>query len=162
MRQDIAQTVDFVGIQDQTARPELSGKVYTATAAEAVQDPRVITGTITIQSAPATVLFDSGSSHTFLARAFVNRIGVPVIDLGHDLVVSTPFGATLTTEVGVRDVPIVIQRHTLLTDFVVLPMREFDTILGMNWMTRCRALIDCGKKKVTFHPSRRRSVTFQG
>ena len=100
-------------IQDQTARPELSGRVYSTTAAEAVQDPRVIKGTITIQSAPATVLFDSSSTHTFLARAFVNRIGMTVIDLGHDLVVSTPYGATLTTGVGVRGVPIIIQRHTL-------------------------------------------------
>ena len=83
-------------------------------------------------------------------------------DLGHKLVVSTPFGATLTKGVGVRYVPIVIQRHTLRTDFVVLPMREFDAIFGMDLMTRYGALIDCGKKKVTFHPSCRSSVTFQG
>ena len=69
---------------------------------------RVITGTIMIQSAPATVLFDSGSTHTFLSRTFIDRIGMTVFDLGHDLVVSTPSGATLTTGVGVRGVPIVI------------------------------------------------------
>ena len=50
----------------------------------------------------------------------------------------------------------------MLTDFVVLPMREFDAIFGMDWMIRYGALINCGKKKVTFHPSRRSSVTFQG
>ena len=143
-------------------RLELSGRVYSATAVKAVQDPRVITGTITIQSAPATMLFDSGSTHTFLARAFVDRNGMTVLDLGHDLVVSTPFGATLTTGVCVRGVPIVIQWHTLLTDFVVLPIREFDAIFGMDWTTRYRSLIDYGKKKVTFHPSCRSSVTFQG
>ena len=72
----MTQTVGSADIQDPTARPELSGRVYIATAAEAVRDPRVIIGTIMIQSAPTTVLFDSGSTHTFLARAFIDRIDI--------------------------------------------------------------------------------------
>ena len=57
------------------------GQVYAATADEAVQDAAVITGTLTIHSTPALVLFDSGSIHTFLAQAFVDRIGLDVVDL---------------------------------------------------------------------------------
>ena len=55
-----------------------------------------------------------------------------VEDLGYDLTVSTPTGVVLTTIVCMRDVAVVIQRRILLTDFTVLPMREFDAIFGMD------------------------------
>lgn len=87
--------------------------MYAATAEEAVHDTIVITGTLLIHSTTAVVLFDFGSAHTFLALAFINRIGILIDDLGHDLVVSTPAGATLTTKVCVTGVPISIQRCTL-------------------------------------------------
>lgn len=41
--------------------------------------------------------------------------------------------------------PIVIQHHTLLTNFVVLLMREFDAIFSLDWMTRHKSLIDFPK-----------------
>lgn len=65
-------------------------------------------------------------------------------DFGHDLVMSTLAGALVTTGERVRGVAMTIQCHNLL----VLPMREFDAIFGINWMTRCRALIDYQEKKV--------------
>lgn len=67
-----------------------------ATTKEAIQDATIITGTLLIHYVSIVVLFDSSSKHTFLARAFIDRICVPIGDLGHDLGVSTPSGATLT------------------------------------------------------------------
>ena len=75
-----------------------------------------------MDSVPATVLFDSGSTHTFIAETFIPRIGVGVEDLGYVLVVTTPAGAIFTTRVCVRGVSVSIQRHTLFSDFIVLPM----------------------------------------
>lgn len=49
---------------------------------EVVQDVTIIRGTLLIDSAPAFVLFDSGSTHMFISRMFVDRIGVFVDDLG--------------------------------------------------------------------------------
>lgn len=89
-------------------------------------DATVITGTVFIHSTPVVVLFDSGSTYTFLAPAFVDMIGVPIEDLGCNLVVSTPVGTTLTTRVCMRGVSVVIQQRTLLTNFVVFLMSEFD------------------------------------
>ena len=91
--------------QGAAAMPQQQGGVYAATADEAVQDTAVITGTLFIHSTPAVVLFDSGSTHTFLARSFVDRIGVE-LDLGFDLRVSTLAGVVLTTGVGVQGVAV--------------------------------------------------------
>ena len=54
-----------------------------------------------------------------------------------------------------RDVTVEIQQRILPSDFVVLPMREFDAIFGMDWMTRHRALIDCRRKKVQLRLKRK-------
>lgn len=62
----------------------------------------MIKGTILIYSAPALVLFDSGSMHTFIAKAFVNGIGMGLDDLGYDLVVTTPIKANLTSRVCMK------------------------------------------------------------
>ena len=78
--------------------------MYAAIANEAIQDAAVITSILPIHSTPAIVLFDSGSTHTFLAQAFVDRVGLDVVDLGFNLQVSTLAGVVLTTGVGVRDV----------------------------------------------------------
>ena len=33
-------------------------------------------------------------------------------------------------------------------DLIALPFGEFDLILGMYWLSKHRAIIDCDKKKV--------------
>lgn len=83
--------------------------MYATIVEEAVKDATVVTVTLLIHSAPATVLFDSGSMATFISKTFVDRIDMPVEDLGYDLVVSTPAGAILVTRVCVRGVVVLIQ-----------------------------------------------------
>lgn len=114
----------------QAARPAQYKQMYATTPKMAAQDAAVCTGTLLIHSALVVVLFDLGSTHTFLARAFVDRIGVLIDDLGHNLVISTLVGATLTIEVCVRGIPVAIEWRMLLTDFVVFPIGEFNNILA--------------------------------
>lgn len=73
----------------QTAKLAKYGRMYAATAEEVVQDNTVIIGTLLIHSTPTVVLFDERSTHTFLARVFVDRIYVSIDGLGYDLVAST-------------------------------------------------------------------------
>lgn len=112
-------------------RLDQQGWMYAATTMEAVQDAAIITCTLLFYSTLVVALFDSGSTHTFIAKTFIDRIGVFVKDLGYDLVVSTPIPIVLTIEMCVRGVVLVIQHHILLIDFTVLPMWEFEAIFGI-------------------------------
>jgi hypothetical protein len=47
------------------------------TAEEAQGDKDVVLGTFLINSVPATVLFDSGASHSFITERFVTKHDVP-------------------------------------------------------------------------------------
>lgn len=93
---------------------------------------------------------------------FIDRIGLSINDLEHNLVVSTPTSATLTIGLCVSGITVVIQCRMLSMDFVVLSMGEVYAIFGMEWMTRHRALIDCLKKKVQLHLSSHEKATFEG
>lgn len=92
----------------------------------------MITDTLLLYSTSVIALFDSGSTHIFIAKTFINRIGVPINDLGYNLVVSTPTRAVLSMEVCVRGVAVDIRFGIKLTNFTVLLMREFNAIFGMD------------------------------
>ena len=47
-----------------------------------------------------------------------------------------------------RNCPIVIQAREFLAYLITLPFREFELILGMDWLTKHRAIVDCGQKIV--------------
>ena len=61
-----------------------------------------------------------------------------------------------------RNCPIVIQAREFLADLITLPFREFDLILGMNWLTKHRAIVDCGQKTVVLRCPDQSEVIIQG
>ena len=60
----------------------------------------MVTGTLPILGHYAFVLFDSGSSHSFISSVFVQHVGLEVEPLGSVLSVSTPSGEVLLSKIG--------------------------------------------------------------
>jgi hypothetical protein len=59
-------------------------------AQEAQQAPGVVLGEFLVEFTPAAVLFDLGSSHSFIATSFVEKHGIPSTPLEIPLVTRTP------------------------------------------------------------------------
>ena len=49
-----------------------------------------------------------------------------------------------------------------LVDLIALPFHEFDFILGMDWLSKHRAIIDCDKKTVVLRCSDQFEVIVHG
>ena len=47
-------------------------------------------------------------------------------------------------------------------DLIVFPMLELDLILGMDWLTRHRAVVNCYTKEVIFEVPGQEKVVFCG
>ena len=47
-------------------------------------------------------------------------------------------------------------------DLIAFPFHEFDLILGIDWLSKHRAIADCGKKTVVLKCSDLSEVTVQG
>jgi hypothetical protein len=45
-----------------------------------------------VNSAPASVLFDSGASHSFISAQFVARYGIPMHSMSNHMLISLPGG----------------------------------------------------------------------
>ena len=61
-----------------------------------------------------------------------------------------------------RDCPIKIREYEFLGDLIELSFREFDVILGMDWLSRHQAIVDCRMKRVTLRTPNEDEVTFIG
>jgi hypothetical protein len=67
------------------------GKVNHMTGGEAQQAQGVVLGMFLTSSHPAIVLFDSGASHSFIASSFVAKHNLPVANMKHTMLVSSPW-----------------------------------------------------------------------
>ena len=61
-----------------------------------------------------------------------------------------------------RNCLIVIQAREFIADLITLPFREFDFILGMDWLSKHRAIVDCSQKTVVLRCSDQSEVIVQG
>jgi hypothetical protein len=101
-------------------------------AQEAQQAPGVVLGEFLVEFSPATVLFDSGASHSFIATSFVEKHGIPSTPLEIPLVTQTP-GSDLLCQLKCSQVRILLSGVVFLAYLTVLPSQGIDVILGMDW-----------------------------
>ncbi|XP_073309945.1 uncharacterized protein [Primulina huaijiensis] len=75
---------------------------------------------------------DSGATHSFISESFVKRVGIipDALDLGFR--VSIPSGYQMFTSKIVKRLELRLQKNTVHADFIVLPLPEFDIIMGMD------------------------------
>ncbi|XP_019056999.1 PREDICTED: uncharacterized protein LOC104804727 [Tarenaya hassleriana] len=88
-------------------------------------------------------LFDTGATHSFVNADIVERIGTGKVDPMSNFTVRTPAGETLTVQVTLRGVPLDICDRRMTADLIVVPIGVYDLILGMDWLTKYQAYIDC-------------------
>ena len=108
------------------------------------------------------MLFDSGSSHSFIAASVVIELGLEVETLEEPLYVSSPLEIRARVGMICRDCELEISRTLLTVDLRIMDISEFDVILGMDWLTAYRVFIDYERKRVTAYTQDGIRVVFQG
>ena len=61
-----------------------------------------------------------------------------------------------------RDCPIKIREYEFMGDLIELSFREFDLILGMDWLSRHQVMKDCRMKKMTLRTPNEGEEIFVG
>ncbi|KAK4411555.1 hypothetical protein Sango_0228500 [Sesamum angolense] len=131
----------------QSSQPQPQARVYAITKEQAPTTPEVITS-FSICGSSAHVI-DPGSTCSFISHDFAFRVHASIESLGHDLCVSMPAGGVMLVNTVVRSCLVVVEDVTLYADLVVINLREFDIILGIDWLSCNHALVDCQTKEVT-------------
>ena len=140
----------------------VQGRVYAITPqAESVDQP-AIQGTFLLSHLWARVLFDFGASHSFIAASVVLKLVLEVETLEEPLYVSSPLGIRARIGMICCSCELEISGTLLILDLRIMDMSEFDVILGMDWLTAYRIVIDCECRKVTAYTQDGTSLVFQG
>ena len=107
-------------------------------------------------------MFNSGVSHSFVAASCVKELGLKVETLEESLDVSSPLGSGVRIDKICQDYELEISGILLTVDLRVMDMSEFDVIIGMDWLTAHRVVIDCDRKRVTAYTPSDSHLIFQG
>ena len=112
------------GIDSETVnRPTttVSGRAYAMRAHEDQDAPGVITGNFTLYDNEMHDLVDPGSAHSYICIEQLSNKLPSVEPLAYDMLVTSPFGHSVTVNQVYRNCPIVIQAREFLADLITLP-----------------------------------------
>ena len=136
--------------------------VYAVTPQDADAAPYVVTGIISILDHDASTLVDPGTTHSFASKHFLDRYQIETQPLEGRMRVSLPAGYPLFSDRVVRDSRVLIEGQEFPVDLIALDIRDFDVVLGMDWLSRHRSTLDCYKKEVKLHKLGKLEVKFKG
>jgi hypothetical protein len=122
-------------------------KVNHVAVEEAREAPDVVIGIFFINDTSTVVLFDSGASHSFISTAYVEKHNLPIALLRCQLIVSSSGGDMPTRQLCPK-VNLKIRGVDFIGNLIVLELKGIDVILGMDWLSKHKVLIDCAKKSV--------------
>ena len=122
----------------------------------------MVTGTISLFDTNAHVLVDSGATHSFISWEFIDRVGIEMRPTECSMVVSLPTGDSLIANRVYRGSKVTVASHEFEGDLIVLDMDDFDIIMGMDWLAKHRATVDCYRKEVQFSQPGEPEVIFYG
>jgi hypothetical protein len=96
---------------------------------------------------PAVILFDSGASHTFISKKFVEKYCIPCTESREGFIIHSPGGQIFTKEVAFN-VPVTLAEWDFPTNMIVLKGQDIDVSLGMNWLAQHKAILNTNLRTI--------------
>ncbi|XP_070004218.1 uncharacterized protein [Nicotiana sylvestris] len=108
-----------------------------------------LSGIISICDRAASVLFDPGTTYSYVSSYFASYLIVPRDSLSVPVYVSMPVGDAIMVDCVYRYCVVVIEGLETSVDLLLLDMVDFDVILGIDWLSPYYTILDCHAKTVT-------------
>jgi len=98
--------------------------------------PNVVTGTFSLLTQPVDVLFDSGTTHSFISIKLVETLGLIPTRKSSLLSVTLPDEKIMTCEELYEGRPIIMYEFEFLADLCGFELTDFGVILEMDWLAK--------------------------
>ena len=102
-----------------------------------------------VNALPTEVLVDAGATHSFINPTTIARMACVLKELDVQLCVITPAGSMYQADQVEPNCTVTLQNRLFVADLTLLGIHGYDVILGMDWLTKYRATIDCKWKTIT-------------
>jgi hypothetical protein len=100
-----------------------------------------------INAIPATILFDSGATHSFMSARYANTNELPLKIMKIPMIVITPKGPVEANHMT-HKLTLTIMGREFGATTIILEASSIDLILGMSWLRKAKAIIQCGRGTV--------------
>jgi hypothetical protein len=117
-----------------------NGRVYYTQVATTPEGELVMMGFL-VANHPAVILFDSGASHTFISKTFVEKYCIHCTESREGFVIHSPGGRIFAKEVAFH-IPVTLTEREFPTNMIIIKGQDIDVILGMNWLAQHKAIIN--------------------
>jgi hypothetical protein len=124
-----------------------TGRVYYTQVATTPEGEPMMMGTFLVVNHPSVILFDSGASHTFMGKTFVEKHCIHSTESREGFVIHSPGGQIFTKEV-VFHVPVTLVGCEFPTNMIVIKGQDIDVILGMNWLAQNKTIINADQRTI--------------
>ncbi|XP_057745124.1 uncharacterized protein LOC130962992 [Arachis stenosperma] len=139
------------GRNQNAGQSQHQGRVFTVNAKDASKADLLMRVICLIGDKSLVALYDTGASHSFISFAKVKELSLKMSELPFDLHVHTPH-QTVMTRSGCRQVGFKLEGRDFVHDLISLPMVGLEMILGFDWLSKNRVLLDCFKWTIRFMP----------
>ncbi|XP_041026913.1 uncharacterized protein LOC121267106 [Juglans microcarpa x Juglans regia] len=158
------------GASTPSAKPKIAAKakVYAFTPGEVdleadeTADARVITGKVRLKQYVVCALFDFGASRSFISSRCVRSCELEAEPMSQKVLVAILDGKVIGCTSVVKNGPLEITNLVLTAYLIVFHLMEFNLILGMNWLSRHYAKIDCQRREVVFDLPAQERICYMG
>ena len=110
----------------------------------------------------AHILIDPRATHSFISMGFISNVNVESQPIDCSIVVSFPIGDSRLAYSIYMDNRVIIGGQEFMVDLILLCIHHFNVILGMDWLSRHHATVDCYRKEVRFCRPGQTEVVFYG
>ncbi|WVZ70304.1 hypothetical protein U9M48_018980 [Paspalum notatum var. saurae] len=135
------------GRPNQQAKAPWQGRVNHVTAETASEAPNIVLGMFLVKKHPASILFDTGATHSFISKAYAEKHNIDISPMKRPMVISSP-GGKINTNLICSRVSIVIRGVEFYTKLIAMDLVDIDVILGMETLNKWGVKIDCARQTV--------------
>ncbi|XP_076925546.1 uncharacterized protein LOC143588429 [Bidens hawaiensis] len=140
----------------------VKGRAFEINAKKARKDSSVVTGMFLINRRYAYVLFDTGADLSFVSKQFEPFLGIEPNKLDTKYSIELSNGKMIETSKVVRNCSIRLTNHTFSIDLLPVELGSFDILVGMDWLSKNQAEIDCSEKLIRLPLPSGETLTVQG
>jgi hypothetical protein len=123
------------------------GRVNQVSTDATAEGADITLGMFYINAIPTTILFDSGATHSFMTAQYANTNELPLKNMKTPMLVITskwPVEANYMT----HRLTLTIMGREFWATPIILEESSIDLILGMSWLRKAKAVIQCGRGTV--------------
>ncbi|GKD37306.1 putative reverse transcriptase domain-containing protein [Tanacetum coccineum] len=123
-------------------------KVYVVGNAGTNPDSNVVTSTFLLNDRYASILFDTGANRSFISTTFSSLIDITPTTLDHYYDVELADEKIIRINTIIRGCTLNFLDHPFNINLMPVELGSFDFIVGMDWLAKYHAVIDCAEKIV--------------